>query len=266
MTVPAPAQAVTDPAATPPAAPPAAPAPAPTPPAPAPAPATAAAPAADLAKLQADLDAANQRAAQLQAEARKHEDRWKQRDTQLDQQQQTLKLLADKLGVPLDDKPDPAKLAEQVSQYQTSARQAATELAVFRAAQAAGADANALLDSRSFMAKTSGLDSSASDFVEQVKAIVDQQIAANPGLAATNGQPPAPSGAAPAPPAPAAPAPTVTPLPAASGPIQTATPVTGQQWTEEMVAAATPEQLTKAIDQGLLADLNIGRPRRSHRH
>lgn len=261
MTVPAPAQAVTDPAATPPAAPPAAPAPAPTPPAPAPA--TAAAPVADVAKLQADLDAANQRAAQLQAEARKHEDRWKQRDTQLDQQQQTLKLLADKLGVPLDDKPDPAKLAEQVSQYQSSARQAATELAVFRAAQAAGADANALLDSRSFMAKTSGLDSTAADFVEQVKAIVAEQVAANPGLAATNGQPPALNGTPPA--APAPPAPPVAPLPAASGPVQTATPATGQPWTEEMVAAASPEQVAKAIEAGLLADLGVGKPRRTHR-
>lgn len=265
MTLPAPAQGVTDPApvpVTPPAAPPAVAAP------PTPAPAPTAAPAADpVAKLQSDLDAANQRAAQLQAEARKHEDRWKQRDTQLDQQQQTLKLLADKLGVPLDDKPDPAKLAEQVAQYQTSARQAATELAVFRAAQAAGADANALLDSRAFMAKTSGLDSTAADFADQVKAIVAQQVTANPALAAPNGQQPAPNGTpAPGTPPVPAPAPAVTPLPAASGPVQTATPATGQPWTEEMVAAATPAQVSKAIEDGLLSHLGVGKPRRVHRH
>ncbi|HEX3781703.1 MAG TPA: hypothetical protein VHX38_18730 [Pseudonocardiaceae bacterium] len=254
MTVPAPAQAVTDPAAAP-ATPPATPPAAPTPPAPAPAP--SAAPTTDaVAKLQSDLDAANQRAAQMQAEARKHEDRWKQRDGQLDEQQKTLKLLADKMGVQIDDKPDAGKLAEQVTQYQSTARQAATELAVFRAAQAAGADANALLDSRAFMAKTSGLDSSAADFADQVKAIVASQIVANPSLAAQQ-----PAKAPDAPPAPQQPA--VTPLPASSGPVVTAPSVTGQQWTEADLDAASPQQVSDAIKQGLLANIGIGKPRQS---
>ena len=256
MTDPAAAQAGTDPAAgqgtttattTPPAATP-----------PPPAVATGAQPTADaFAKLQADLDAANQRATQMQAEARKHEDRWKQRDTQLDEQQKTLRLLADKLGVQLDDKPDPTKLAEQVTQYQTSARQSATELAVFRAAPA-GVDANALLDSRSFMAKTSGLDPAAPDFADQVKTLVAEHVAANPALAT----PPAATQPADGQPA-AAPQPAVTPLPAASGPVVTAAPETGRQWTEADLAAASPEETSRAIEQGLLVNLGIGKTRRT---
>lgn len=204
-----------------------------------------------IAKLQTELAA-------WKEQARKHEDRWKTRDDQLSKQEAALRLLAEKAGVDLDGEPDPAKLAEQVAQYQTSARQAATELAVFRAAQTAGADANVLLDSRSFMAKTSGLDSSAPDFAERVKALVAEHVAANPGATpAQNGQQPAADAGQQQPQVQP-----VTPLPAASGPVVTAAPVTGQQWTEADLAAATPEQTSRAIEQGLLENLGIGRPRR----
>jgi hypothetical protein len=254
MTDPAAAQAGTDPAAgqgTTTATPPAAPA-QPQPPASQPALTVEA-----FAKLQADLEAANQRAAQMQTEARKHEDRWKQRDTQLDEQQKTLKLLADKLGVQVDDKPDPAKLAAQAETERNGRLAAMSELALFRAALDAGANASALLDSRSFMAKAGALDPTSATYGEQVKALVAEQVAANPSLAM---QQPATQ---PADGQPAAPQPTVTPLPAASGPVATAAPETGRQWTEADLAAASPEETSRAIEQGLLVNLGIGKTRRT---
>lgn len=57
-----------------------------------------------------------------------------------------------------DEKADPAKLTEQLTTANAVARQAAVELSVFRAAQTVGADAVALLDSRSFLAKLADVD------------------------------------------------------------------------------------------------------------
>lgn len=58
------------------------------------------------------------------------------------------------------EKPDPAKLATQLSEQQTEARQAKIELAIYKEATkpSVGVDAAALLDSRSFLAKIADLD------------------------------------------------------------------------------------------------------------
>lgn len=207
-----------------------------------------------VAKLRADLDAANQRAERLQAESRKHEDRWKSRDDQLAQQAEILKLIAEKTGVEIDGKPDPAKLAEQLTAAQQQGKQAAVELAVYRAAAAAGANADLLLDSRAFMAKTGGLDPASADFAEQVKQFATDAVTANPTLAVVppkNDEPPADP-----PPAPQ--------LPASSGG-SFGTPSASRQWTDADVERATPQELEKAIEQGLLAHMGIAPPRKGRR-
>lgn len=63
------------------------------------------------------------------------------------------------LGLVKDDEPaDPAKLTEQLTATQAQAKQAALELAVFKAASASKADAAALLDSRSFLEQVATID------------------------------------------------------------------------------------------------------------
>lgn len=85
------------------------------------------------------------------------------------------------LGLVADDeKADPAKLTEQLTATAADARQAKVELAVFRAAQAASADAAALLDSRSFLAKLADIDPSDG---AAVSAAVTEAVAANPAFA-----------------------------------------------------------------------------------
>jgi hypothetical protein len=251
MTVPAPAQAAPpiDPAVTPPV---------PTPPTkPAVEPAPQGASTDDLAKLRSDLDAANQRAEQFKAESRKHEDRWKTRDQEQAKTDATLKLIAEKAGIDLDGKPDPAKLAEQLTSAQQASRQASVELAVYRAAAAAGANADLLLDSRMFMAKAASLDPAATDFVDQVKAAAAQAVTANPTFAI----------AKPA----VEPTPTLGPtsqpqIPAASGGDFSGAPGGQRPWTDADVEQATPQQLEKAIADGLLAHMGIAPPRKGRRH
>lgn len=81
--------------------------------------------------------------------------------------------------------PDPATLARQLSEQTSAATGAQRELAVFRAAGAAGADPAALLDSVSFMRTLADADvSDANAVTEAIKAAV----AANPGLAVTPGK------------------------------------------------------------------------------
>ena len=85
------------------------------------------------------------------------------------------------LGLVKDDEPvDPAKLTEQLTEQTRRAREYQLELAVYRVAGTAGADANALLDSRSFLAKVADLDPADSG---AMTAAVKDAVAANPALA-----------------------------------------------------------------------------------
>lgn len=77
------------------------------------------------------------------------------------------------------DKPDPAKLTQQITETAAAAKQAQTELAVYKAAGKQGADADALLDSRNFLAKIADLDPS--DTKAITKAITDA-VTDNPKL------------------------------------------------------------------------------------
>lgn len=224
------------------------PAPAPTPPAPAaPAVAAPAAPVVDdtaarLAKVEGERD-------EWKSFARKHERTADQLAAKLDQQDALLKTLAEKAGVEVDGKPDPEKLAAQLTSSRQEAQDRARELAIFRAAAGAHANADLLLDSRQFMARTADLDPTSADFADRVKALVSEAIGANPSLAL----------AAPAPTDPAPVEPSPPPLPAASGGNFAGAPAGNRQWTQEDVNRATPEALKKAIGDGLLADLGIGR-------
>lgn len=78
-----------------------------------------------------------------------------------------------------EEKPDPAKLTQQITETAADAKQAKTELAVYKAANKQGADADALLDSRAFLAKIADLDPT--DAKAITKAITEA-VTENPKL------------------------------------------------------------------------------------
>ena len=90
------------------------------------------------------------------------------------------------LGLVKDDEtPDPAKLTEQLTATQAQARQAAVELAVYKAAGKHSGDPVAILDSRAFLASVQALDPNGSDFNTAVDAAIKAAVDGNPKLKAT---------------------------------------------------------------------------------
>jgi hypothetical protein len=84
------------------------------------------------------------------------------------------------LGLVPDETPvDAAKLADQLTAAQQAGRQTALELAVFKAADAAGANPTALLDSRSFLATVAGTEPTDTAAITQA---ITQAVAANPAF------------------------------------------------------------------------------------
>jgi hypothetical protein len=91
------------------------------------------------------------------------------------------------LGLVKDEPVDPAELTKQLTATQAQAQQAALELAIFRSAPDA-AVANALLDSRSFLAKIADLDptdgaaitAAVTEAVESIPALGKRAPAPNP--------------------------------------------------------------------------------------
>lgn len=163
--------------------------------------------------------------------------------------------MARALGFANDEPPTPEQLAEQLNAAQAErdserdrARQTAVELAVFRHAATAGADGNALLDSRSFLNQVGSLDPGAENFSEQVAAAI---------AAATDSHPQYKL-------APATPPPPAPPTVPRSGGEFTGAPSTPRQWTQEDVDHASPSQLQEAINKGFLENLGFG-PRRASR-
>lgn len=97
--------------------------------------------------------------------------------------------IAKALGIVTDDTtetPDPAEqvtaLTNQVAETKTRAEQAQLELAVYKTAGTAGANPDALLDSRSFMNTIATIDPTD---IEAVKVAVTDALTANPTLKAT---------------------------------------------------------------------------------
>ena len=74
-------------------------------------------------------------------------------------------------------KPDPAKLAEQLTTTQTEAQQVRAENAVLRTASRVGADPDALLDSRGFLAKLKDTDPTDT---AAITALVEAAVKDNP--------------------------------------------------------------------------------------
>ncbi len=108
-------------------------------------------------------------------------------------QQELLDGIAQALGVKKDDAPpDPAALQQTLSQreariaaVEADSRAKDVELAAWRSASRQGANAVALLDSRSFLAEVGQLDPSANDFTAQLDAAVKKALEGNPVLRAT---------------------------------------------------------------------------------
>jgi hypothetical protein len=146
---------------------------------------------------------------------------------------------------------DAARAASDASAAR--AREAAVELAVFRAAAHAQVNGNALLDSRSFVATLTGLDPAADDFAQRVNDAITAAVEANPGWKV----------AAPAAPVPVPPAAPAVPK-SGTGPV-TGVPDGPRQWTEADVQSASPSEVQAAMDAGLLQNLGFGTARKNRR-
>jgi hypothetical protein len=141
------------------------------------------------------------------------------------------KELTDKLAIALGLKPDaaadPAALTASLTAAQATATQSARELAIFKAAAGAGADASKLLDSNAFTSSVSGIDPTDGP---AVLAAITAALAANPNLKAARAV-------------------------GASGiELNGGTGEQGQI-TEAQLARMTPEQIVDAQSKGLLNDL-----------
>lgn len=243
-----------------------------------PQPAPAAQPPADGTDWRAQAEAARAEAARLKQEAetwkaqsRRQEQRSKANHEELKNRDALLRLVAEKVGVEFDDKPDPEVLQQRLEAQTTLARQRAVELAVYtQAAQAGTVNAVALLDSREFMTRTAALDPEAADFPSQVADLV-KEAAGQPRYQFQ--QPPAPQPPAAAqPPAQQPPAQAPAPQPPApsSGADFSGAPGQGSQWSkktyDDYMATAhihdrDGSKLSEAIARGELANLGIGKPK-----
>lgn len=106
------------------------------------------------------------------------------------QQQQQMDALAKALGLKPDDAPpDPAALTAQIAEEQGKAREAAVQLAVYRNAAANEANADALLDSASFLRSLADIDPTNA---EAVNAAIKAAVEANPLLKSAPPVPPTP--------------------------------------------------------------------------
>lgn len=77
------------------------------------------------------------------------------------------------------EKPDAEALTKALTERDTEAKQARSELAVYKAATKLGADADALLDSRGFLAKLKDIDPSKNADIEKA---IKEAVTANPKL------------------------------------------------------------------------------------
>ncbi|WP_371652492.1 MULTISPECIES: hypothetical protein [unclassified Streptomyces] len=135
--------------------------------------------AATIARLESDLAAARAEAGKQRVTAK--EKAAEEARTQLAQD------IGRALGIVPEGEPaDPAQLTAQLTASQAQARQTAVELAVYRHAAAAGGDADALLDSRTFAASLAEVDPADT---AAVQAAITAAVTANPKLAAAPAAP-----------------------------------------------------------------------------
>lgn len=104
--------------------------------------------------------------------------------------------IARALGLGEDEELDPAELTEQIEQAQAAAWKSGVELQVHRLAGRLGGNADALLDSMSFIDTLDDLvdvDPRSAEFVEQLEALVQAAMEKNPNYRAAGQAPAAPT-------------------------------------------------------------------------
>jgi hypothetical protein len=217
---------------------------------------------AEAATLAADVD-------RWRRQARNQETRSKANHQQVSAQEAILRQIADKVGVPYDDRPDPEVLSARLDQVSAVARQRAIELAVFTTAAGSQANAPAILDSREFMSQAEGLDPEANDFADQVRDLV-KAAASQPRYQFQQPPAPAPGPAEPAvqqPPAQQQAPPAQPPAPS-SGSDFSGAPGGNRLWTQADYDYWTApgmdrdgKIMTKAVADGLLVNLGVGKPK-----
>jgi hypothetical protein len=201
--------------------------------------ATQAAPTVE--QLQADVE-------KWKALSRKNEQAAKAKTETDAAQKKLLAEVAQKLGIATTDgTPDPAAITAQLEAAQRDAKTRSTELAVLRAASRLGADGDALLDSRAFVAQLEGLETP-----EAIEAAIKLAVAQSPAKYATRAQGAA---AATGPAASNSAVAAATTASASSAGDFTGAAGGNRQWTQADVDAAKPEQVVKAMEQGLLKAL-----------
>jgi hypothetical protein len=240
---------------------------------------------------QAQLEAARAETEALKADR----DRWKQHSRKEEQRSKAnhaqakglegvVRQIAEKLEIPFDDTPDPEEVSRALTAAQTEARQLKIERAIYLNAARSGADANALLDSREFIARAGQVDPEASDFADQVGDLVKEaarearyqvQQPPNPLTPQVTQQPAQQQPAAQfQQPPPQQQAPAQPPAPS-SGADFSGAPGGNRLWTQADYDywATGPGKaqdrdgkiMAKAIQDGLLVNLGVGKPRRAAR-
>ena len=133
---------------------------------------------------------------QLRDEAAKHRNEKNQTTEERDKLKTTIDQLRKALDPDSDDGEDPAKVAERATQERDQKvqelREKTVELAVHRKASKAGADADALLDSRAFLRAAADLDPAGKDFDGELDSAIKSAVENNSKLRA--GQAPSRSG------------------------------------------------------------------------
>jgi len=162
-------------------------------------------------------------------------------------QKKLLAEVAAKLGIATTDGvPDAAAITAQLEAAQREAKAHSRDLAVLRAAPRLGADGDALLDSRTFLAQLEGVDTP-----EGIEAAIKLAVAQSP---ARYGRTTQTAGATDTTATTAATATTTTAGASTAGDFNGASGG-NRQWTDADVARATPAEVKKAMDQGLLKTL-----------
>jgi hypothetical protein len=204
--------------------------------------------------------------------------------------------LAKALGLATDEPPDPAQLARELeaAKAQTTAeveraqkreRELTVELELLKQARRHGADPEMLVDSRSFMQTLGKLDPASEDFATDLGDAIKTAVEKNPGFKlTTTTTPPAgngdgggngpsnasgsggngdgTSGDGQGGTKPKSKQGTTAP-PARSGTAEghNGAPGGNRQWTDDDVAKASPAEVVEAMNQGLLANLGIQKPK-----
>jgi hypothetical protein len=234
---------------------------------------------AELAAAKADLETARAEAKRWKDQSRTQEARSKANHQQVRGLEGVVRQIAEKLEIEYDDQPDPAEVARRLAETTAEARQLRVERAIYLTAAKSGADANALLDSREFIARTEQIDPEASDFADQVADLVREagkqakyQLPAPPApepssLTPQQAQPPAqqqPAAQFQQPPA-QPPAPS-------SGADFSGAPGGNRLWTQADYDYWTApgrdrdgKVMARAIEDGLLINLGVGKPSRRSR-